>query len=176
MPQVKILVKKLKLLSEDVEYFKHEQNGANGELRYNDFSSWTSKRFTECKCNKNVIRIRLMEKYKQNDFKNSWCHYTTIYLIYKQNFPKKSISYSLTRTHTCAYQGLRYVSFLENSLQVLDEWALMKLFVEYRHLTLCRSSHLLVFCKKDILKNFEKLSWKRLFQGPAALLKMGIMS
>ena len=51
--------KKLKLLSEDVESFKREQNGVNEELRYSSLSCWTFKRFTK---NANVVRISLMEK------------------------------------------------------------------------------------------------------------------
>ena len=71
MLQVKVLEKKLKLLSEDVESFKREQNGVNDELRYNNFSWLTSKRSTKCKCNKNVITIKLMEKSKLEEFLKS---------------------------------------------------------------------------------------------------------
>ena len=43
-----------------------------------------------------------------------------IHLVRTQNFPKTSISYPLIRTHTCAYQGVRNVSFSENFAYVLD--------------------------------------------------------
>ena len=34
---------------------------------------------------------------------------------------KMNISYTLTRTHTCAYQGVRNVSYSENLAYVLNE-------------------------------------------------------
>ena len=41
---------------------------------------------------------------------------------------KTNISYPLIRIHTCAYQEVRNVSFLENFGNVLNEWSLRKLF------------------------------------------------
>ena len=37
-------------------------------------------------------------------------------------FRKTNISNPLIRTHTCAYQGIRNVSFLENFAYVLNGW------------------------------------------------------
>ena len=42
-----------------------------------------------------------------------------IYLVRSQSFP--NISYPLIRTRTCAYQGVRNVSFSENIANVLNE-------------------------------------------------------
>ena len=42
-------------------------------------------------------------------------------------FRKTNISYPLIRTRTCAYQGVRNVSFSENFAYVLNAWALSKL-------------------------------------------------
>ena len=39
-------------------------------------------------------------------------------------FRKTNISYPLIRTRTCAYQGVRNVSFLESFAYVLNEWSL----------------------------------------------------
>ena len=44
-----------------------------------------------------------------------------IYLERKQNFPKNNISYPLTRTHTCTYQGLSHISFSDNFVYVINE-------------------------------------------------------
>ena len=43
-----------------------------------------------------------------------------MHLVRMQNFPKTIISHPLIRTHTCAYQGVRNVSFLENVAYVLN--------------------------------------------------------
>ena len=40
----------------------------------------------------------------------------------RKTFRKTNISYPLIQTRTCAYQGLRNVSFSENVLYVLNEW------------------------------------------------------
>ena len=37
-------------------------------------------------------------------------------------FPKNNMSYPLIRTRTCAYQGVRNVSFSENFAYVLNEY------------------------------------------------------
>ena len=39
-------------------------------------------------------------------------------------FLKTNIAYLLIRTHTCAYQGVKNVSFLGNVVYVLSEWLL----------------------------------------------------
>ena len=39
-------------------------------------------------------------------------------------FLKTNIAYLLIRTHTCAYQGVKNVSFLGNVVYVLYEWLL----------------------------------------------------
>ena len=44
-----------------------------------------------------------------------------------QNFPKIYFLTPLTHKCTCAYQGVRKVSFSENFTQVLNEWILKKL-------------------------------------------------
>ena len=38
-------------------------------------------------------------------------------------FLKTNISYLVIRKRTCAYQGVRNVSFLENFVYVLNEWS-----------------------------------------------------
>ena len=45
-----------------------------------------------------------------------------IHLVSTQNFPKTIISYPVIRTHTCAHQGVRNVSFSENFMWLLNEW------------------------------------------------------
>ena len=47
-----------------------------------------------------------------------------IHLVRKQIFRETNISYPLIRTSTCAYQGVRNVSFSENFAYVLNEWSL----------------------------------------------------
>ena len=44
-----------------------------------------------------------------------------IHLVRLQNFPK---NYTLIRIRTCAYQGVRNISFSENFANVLNEWSL----------------------------------------------------
>ena len=39
-----------------------------------------------------------------------------------KNFRKTNISYPLIRTHTCAYQGVRNISFSDNFAYVLSGW------------------------------------------------------
>ena len=51
-------------------------------------------------------------------FKYWECSYTR-----GQNFRKTNISYPLIRVCTCAYQGVRKVSFSENLAYVLNEWS-----------------------------------------------------
>ena len=46
-----------------------------------------------------------------------------IYYIHK-HFRKTNISYPLILKRTCAYQGVRNVSFSENFASVLNEWSL----------------------------------------------------
>ena len=45
-----------------------------------------------------------------------------IHFVHMQNFPKANISYFLMRTHTCVYQGVRNVSFLETFAYKPSEW------------------------------------------------------
>ena len=44
-----------------------------------------------------------------------------IHLVRTQNFLKTNVSYPLIHTRTCAYQGVRNVSFSENFAYVLNE-------------------------------------------------------
>ena len=44
-----------------------------------------------------------------------------IHLVRTQNFRKANISYTLIRTRTCVYQGVRNVSFSECFAYVLNE-------------------------------------------------------
>ena len=54
-------------------------------------------------------------------------HLGIIHFVRLQNFQKTNISYSLIRNkRTCAYQGVRNVSFLENFAYVLNERSLMR--------------------------------------------------
>ena len=48
-----------------------------------------------------------------------------IHLVRAQNFSKTNIFYSLIRTRTCAYQGIRNISFLGDLAYVLNEWSLI---------------------------------------------------
>ena len=45
-----------------------------------------------------------------------------IHEVRTQNFPKTNISNPLILTRTCAYQGVRNVSFSENFAYVLNGW------------------------------------------------------
>ena len=42
--------------------------------------------------------------------------------VFTQNFPKTNISNLLIHTRTCAYQGVRNVSFSEDFAYVLNGW------------------------------------------------------
>ena len=44
-----------------------------------------------------------------------------IHLVRAQNFSKTNISYSLISTRTCAYKGIRNISFLGDFAYVLNE-------------------------------------------------------
>ena len=48
-------------------------------------------------------------------------YYGIIHLVRTQIFQKTNISDPLIRTLTCAYQGVRNISFSENVAYVLDE-------------------------------------------------------
>ena len=47
--------------------------------------------------------------------------YGIIDLVSTQNFQKTNVSYPVKSTPTCAYQGVRNVSFLENFVDVSNE-------------------------------------------------------
>ena len=47
-----------------------------------------------------------------------------IHLVRSQNFPKTYTPYPLIRTRTCAYQGVRNISFSENFANVPNAWSL----------------------------------------------------
>ena len=55
----------------------------------------------------------------------------------RKTFRKINISYPLIRTRTCAYQGVRNVSFSENFAYVLNEWSLGFL-IKLRETTMSR--------------------------------------
>ena len=61
----------------------------------------------------NVVLVHFCQVKFSNTFKK-----------YFQKILSPNISYPLTSTHTCAYQGIRNVSFSENFAYVLNEWSL----------------------------------------------------
>ena len=102
---------------------------------------------------------------------------TTLYLIfrnYNHTFPRKekdsrgfsnlqhcTFKIVWVRVHTCAYQGVRNVSFSENLSYVCPLKRLLQLatnFTYWRHI----SSTPEVFYKKGILRNFAKFTGKHL--------------
>ena len=50
-------------------------------------------------------------------------HLGIIQLVRSKIFRKTNISYPLIRIRTCAYQGIRNVSFSKNFENVLNEWS-----------------------------------------------------
>ena len=67
-----------------------------------------------------------------------------------KTFRKTNISYPLIQTRTCAYQGLRNVSFSENVLYVLNEW----FPTDFKKLKLQKAEIL----ERDV-KSDENLDW-----------------
>ena len=56
-----------------------------------------------------------------------------LHLVCSQNFPKTKISHRLIRIRTCAYQGVKNVSFSENFANVLlnGRSQLKNIFIKY---------------------------------------------
>ena len=68
---------------------------------------------------------QFVETYKGQFLSPRTVHSVTlgiIHLVRKQKFPKTNISNPLIHIRTCAYQGVRIVSFSENFAHVLNEW------------------------------------------------------
>ena len=74
-------------------------------------------------------------------------------------FEKTNISYPLIHTRTCAYQGVRNVSFSENFAHVLNGWPLTYFFKK----TFCRPKRKQQQCwatERNFPKNVFVHKWK----------------
>ena len=79
---------------------------------------------------------------------------------------KTNISYPLMRTHTCAYQGVRKVSFLENNTYTVNGWSHHQHGIaNYHHKIVSRCNY---FCKKASRRQY----WVTLLCNATSLMKV----
>ena len=71
------------------------------------------------------------------------------------NIPKTNISYPLIRGHACAYQGVRNVSFSEDSADVLNEWYLFKWAYTHIRIYMISDMHTYVVAEISTIISFN---------------------
>ena len=119
----------------------------------------------------NKIKLSLRNKKSEWNSKSLWCQATwlmnVIYAVTKVSsiyyvrkiFRKTSISYTVIRTRTCAYQEVRNVSFSENFAYVLKGWCqtsawksqfISKYSFPWKHLSLERKFNNPVYRNNDL--------------------------
>ena len=83
-----------------------------------------------------------------------WDHYVS------NIFRKTNISYPLMRTRSCAYLGVRNVSFSENVANVINEWPHGLFWVQWRGHPINIASAWIIYSNKII-----NVSWKNMTEG-----------
>ena len=92
------------------------------------FQFWTKKTPIHFDSKNNNVRFLLLNNFNSH-FQILISHLLgIIHLVSAQIFLETNTSYTLIRTRTCAYQGLRNISFSENFAHVLSEWPFISSF------------------------------------------------
>ena len=130
---------------EDRQSFMAKQFSLHKFFQDRFFNVWKFDSFVSPRVFINPRSWMVLNMYKKKNFR-SLDKGSLIYYV-RKIFRKTNISYTLIRTHLCAYQGVRNVSFSENFANVINEWSLKNSFMGKVFLETTKRS--LIFCCFD---------------------------